>query len=69
MDRTVLTLVAVLGDLLLVPILLSCTTVGGVGGGNTAGLTSAIAALGAGVLLRRCGGEVRQDCKKFCCLQ
>ena len=68
---SVLTLVAVLGDLLLVPILVSCTIGGGGGGGNTraAGLIDAIAALGAGVLRRRWGGEVRQDWRKVCCLQ
>ena len=67
-----LTLVAVLGDLLLVPILVSCIKGGGGGGGGKSRVAclviGAIGALGAGVLLRRWGGEVRQDCRKVCCL-
>ena len=64
-----LTLVAMLGDLLLVPILVSKVIGGGGGGGSrgAAGLV-AVAGRGAGGRRRRWGGELRQDCKKFCCL-
>ena len=63
------TLVAILGDLLLVPILVS-KVIGGGGGGGSRGAAGLVAGAGrgAGGRRRRWGGELRQDCKKFCCL-
>ena len=58
-----------LGDLLLVPILVS-KVIGGGGGGGSRGAAGLVAGAGrgAGGRRRRWGGELRQDCKKFCCL-
>ena len=63
-----------LGDLLLVPILVSKVIGGGGGGGGSRGAAGLVAGAGrgagrgAGGRRRRWGGELRQDCKKFCCL-